>query len=64
MVLFVLRTFPQEKEIQTIHLPVIFASIVEAHSRYFIRLPNLVYSRALTTTICYESMRSAPSHMQ
>jgi hypothetical protein len=29
MVLFILRTFPQEEEIQTIHLPVIFASIAD-----------------------------------
>ncbi|KAJ7269339.1 Dopey, N-terminal-domain-containing protein [Mycena haematopus] len=29
MVLFILRTFPQEEEIQTIHLPIIFASITD-----------------------------------
>ncbi|KAF8215761.1 Dopey, N-terminal-domain-containing protein [Mycena galopus ATCC 62051] len=29
MVLFLLRTFPQEEEIQTIHLPIIFASITD-----------------------------------
>jgi hypothetical protein len=29
MVLFILRTFAQEEEIQTIHLPIIFASITD-----------------------------------
>ncbi|KAJ6523556.1 Dopey, N-terminal-domain-containing protein [Mycena capillaripes] len=29
MVLFILRNFPQEEEIQTIHLPIIFASITD-----------------------------------